>query len=65
MGVWTDLLGERAHQASAYFPIFITLGVMMIIASTSMPLIAALGKPVEGAIEPITETGPATMEPMV
>jgi hypothetical protein len=27
-----------------------------------MPLIAALGTPVKGAIDPITETSPATME---
>ncbi len=65
MGFWTDLLGERAHEANAYFPIFLTLGVMLVIASTSMPLIAALGQPIEGAIEPITETTPATMEPVM
>jgi MFS family permease len=62
MGFWTDRLGARAYTVSAYYPIFITLGAMMIIASASMPLIAALGMPVKGAIDPITETSPATME---
>ncbi len=64
MGFWTDRLGARAYTVEAYFPIFITLGFMMLIAATSMPLIAALGPPVAGAIAPLTETSPATMEPV-
>jgi hypothetical protein len=42
MGFWTDLLGERAHTPMAYFPIFATLGGMMILASYSPRLIARL-----------------------
>jgi FSR family fosmidomycin resistance protein-like MFS transporter len=65
MGFWTDRLGARAYTVEAYFPIFITLGFLMMIAATSMPLIAALGVPVNGAIDPMMETSPATMEPVV
>jgi MFS family permease len=63
MGYWTDRLGDRAAQPHAYIPLFATLGLLMIIAAACPPLIARLGD-VEGpAIEPITQTSPATMEP--
>ena len=63
MGVWTDRLGERATQPAAYVPLFATLGVLMFVAAACTPLIARLGD-VEGpAIEPLTQTTPATIEP--
>lgn len=42
MGWWTDLLGARAANPSAYFPLFATLGGMMWLASLSPPLIRRL-----------------------
>jgi MFS family permease len=46
MGLWVDLLGERAKTASGFIWPFATLGAMMIIASAATPLIAGLGKKV-------------------
>jgi len=40
-----------------------TLGVLVAAASLSVPLIARLGEPADGAIDPISEIAPATMEP--
>jgi DHA1 family multidrug resistance protein-like MFS transporter len=65
MGAWSDWLGPRKHEAMAYMPHFATLGVLMIIAAFSTPLIARLGEADERAISPISEISPATMEPMV
>jgi len=63
MGYWTDRLGIRATQPSAYIPLFVTLGALMIVASACTPLIARLGE-VEGPpIDPMTQTTPATVEP--
>jgi MFS family permease len=62
MGLWTDLLGNRAAQPPAYIPIFGTLAAMMLVSALSTRLIPRLGDPVV-AIEPITETSPATAEP--
>jgi MFS family permease len=62
MGWWTDRLGDRAAQPAAYLPIFGTLGAMMVIAAFATPLIARLGKPQGGAIDPISETMAATVE---
>ena len=50
-------------QAPAYLPIYVTLGVMMAIAAFASPLIAHLGPPQGPAIEPFSETTPATVEP--
>jgi hypothetical protein len=63
MGFWTDRLGERAAQQSAYVPIFATLGVLMILAAGCTPLIARVGEVEDPPIDPITQTAPATMEP--
>jgi hypothetical protein len=63
MGVWTDALGERASQATAYSGPFGMLGAMMIVATLATPLIARLGEPDRSAINPLTEVNPATMEP--
>lgn len=65
VGAWTYALGSRAGEPLAYLPIFGTLGVMMVIASFSTPLIARLGAADEQAIEPMTEIRPSTMEPTV
>lgn len=63
MGLWTDLLGGRSTQPLAYLPIFGVIGGLMAVAITAVPLIARLG-PVQGeAIEPFSETMPATVEP--
>ena len=37
MGFWTDLLGDRAYQPTAYVPIFFTLGAMMIFCDCVRP----------------------------
>ena len=63
MGWWTDRLHDRATQPMAYIPLFATLAAMMVIAAACAPLIAHLGQPTGPAIEPITETTPATVEP--
>jgi hypothetical protein len=65
MGFWTDALGDRAYQSSAYVPIFLTLGGMMIFSAASLPLIKRLGPPLAGSVQPITETTPATVEPVM
>ncbi|MBC8108233.1 MAG: MFS transporter [Anaerolineae bacterium] len=44
MGLWVDLLGERAKSASGFIWPFATLGAMMIIAAFATPLIAGLAK---------------------
>jgi MFS family permease len=63
MGYWTDRLGGRATQPGAYVPLFATLGLLMLVSAACTPLIARLGE-VEGpAIEPISQTTPATVEP--
>ena len=65
MGYWTDGFGADASRQMRYMPPFITLGVLMIVAAFSAPIIAALGKPVDKAINPLTEIDPATMEAVV
>jgi MFS family permease len=65
MGWWTDLLGPRAQQPAAYFPIFATLGFMMWIASLSPLLIRRLGKPGKQTISVAEEIMPATMETVI
>ncbi len=61
MGAWTDLLKERALEPLAYVPLFVTLGVMMIVAASSAPLIARLGRGTPG-ISAMSEVMPGTME---
>jgi hypothetical protein len=65
MGWWTDHLGPRAMQPQTYISIFGALGAMMFIGAFAAPLIARLGPPQGPAIDPITETSPATAEPML
>jgi MFS family permease len=62
MGLWTDSFGTRGSQAVAYVGPFVLLGAMMIFATISTMLIAQMGSPREGEIEPMTEITPATME---
>jgi MFS family permease len=62
MGFWTDSFGLRASEPLAYIGPFICLGVLLILSTLSMPLIARLGIVREGEIEPISEISPATME---
>jgi MFS family permease len=63
IGWWIDQLGESALRPLAYMPIFGTLAVMMVAASFAAPLIRSLGELEEPAIEPISQTTPATVEP--
>ena len=62
MGWWTDAFGSRASQPATYIGPFVVLGAMMAFAMLSTPLIARMGEPRRGEIEPITEITPATME---
>jgi MFS family permease len=64
MGFWTDALGDRRGAiASSYILPFVALGVGMLLAALSPPLIARLG-PATQVVEPITEAMPATVEPV-
>jgi MFS family permease len=65
MGWWTDHLGPRAVQPSAYIPLFGALAAMMWVSPLASPVIAQLGPPQGPAIEPLSETGPATAEPVL
>lgn len=65
MGYWTDSLGARSGQPLAYVGPFVLLGVMMWLAILCTPLIARLGEPQAGAVEPISEISPRTMEPVM
>jgi MFS family permease len=62
IGAWTDAFRARGAVQSSYYPPFIALGAMMVFAIISVPLIAKLGTPQVGAISPISEISPATME---
>lgn len=62
MGFWTDGFGAKASEPTAYLPPFVTLGVLMVIAAFSAPIIAKLGEPQAGAISPLREISPPTME---
>ena len=63
MGWWTDALHGRAMVPAAYLPIFLTLGVMMVLAATAMPLLARLGDVCDPPVRPLAEIMPATIEP--
>jgi len=62
MGAWTDAFGPRAISQSTYYAPFIALGAMMAFAIVSVPLIARLGESHPGAIRPLEEISPVTME---
>jgi len=59
MGAWTDHLHDPHHQAS-YFGPFALIGICMVAASASPPLIARFG-PVVSAMKPVEEISPETM----
>jgi MFS family permease len=59
MGFWTDLLGPRAADPVAYFPIFATLCGMMILASISPRLFNHLNDPPEPS--PIPSSSAVTL----
>ena len=44
MGLWVDLLGERAKSPSGFIWPFATLGLMMLVAAFATPLIAGLSR---------------------
>ncbi len=64
MGFWTDAMGPRGFERMPYFWPFATLGAMMVVAAFCTPIIASLGAPEEGAINPLNEIVPATLEPI-
>jgi MFS family permease len=55
MGFWTDLLKERAKEPMAYMPIFVSLGVLLVAATFSTPLISRLGETPGAKDETVTE----------
>jgi len=59
MGAWTDHLHD-AHRQASYFGPFALIGMCMILAAASPPLIARFGK-VVSAIKPVEEISPETM----
>lgn len=61
MGGWTDALRTRALDVSAYILPFAAAGGVMFIAALAVPLIGQLGQFKEPAIDPLSETKPATM----
>jgi MFS family permease len=65
MGYWTDAFGARASQPLTYVGPFILLGATMWFAVLAMPLIGRLGPVQGGAIEPMAEILPRTMEPVM
>lgn len=44
MGVWVERLGARAHNASAYYPIYGTLGFFILLSLLGLPLMHRLRK---------------------
>ena len=62
MGFCVQHLGSRNTDQRAYFPLYITLGILMCFASVSIPLISALGPVGNEPIDPLTEVDPMTME---
>lgn len=65
MGWWTDRLGADAARTGAYVPLFAMLGIMMIVATQCTRLLARLGPVCAPAIEPMSQTMPATAEPLL
>ncbi len=65
MGWWTDRFGSTGALQRTYLAPFITLGVMVALASLSIPLIARLGAARKPEIDPFSEVAPSTMEPTV
>lgn len=62
LGAWTDFLGTKADQQSAYFGPFGLLAIFMLLAAMSSRQIRTLGPPIDAApIQPLTEITPATM----
>jgi MFS family permease len=61
MGAWTDWLGVRGSEQSAYFGPFGLLAVCMVVAAIAPRFIAPLGEARTAAIGPAEEISPATM----
>lgn len=61
---WTDALGGRVRDAGAYWPLFVTMGALMVVSAFATPLIARLGVADESAIDPASEIKPTMMEPV-
>jgi MFS family permease len=65
MGFWTDSFGAAASHPMKYIGPFVLVGATMWFAVLAMPLIAMLGPVQDGAIEPMAEILPRTMEPVM
>ena len=65
MGLWTDGFGAKASQPASYFAPYAVLGLMMLFATLTIPLIAMLGKDDQAPIPPVSEIQPAMMEVIV
>lgn len=62
MGWWTDAFGARGSDPRMYAGPFALLALFMLLATSAVLFIARYGQADEGAIEPLTEISPATME---
>ena len=62
VGYFTDRLGARGVDPQAYVPLFVANGLLLVIATTAVPIIARLGLPQGEPIDPLTETMPTTVE---
>ncbi len=63
MGAWTDAMKSRASDPRSYALPFGVLGLLHLLASSSVFVIRLLGDaPVGQSVEPITEITPATLE---
>jgi len=63
MGSWTDRLGDAARAPSAYALPFAVLGLLMIVAACSPPIIGAMGRAHEPT-RPSSEIMPETVGPL-
>jgi MFS family permease len=62
MGAWVDWLGPKAEAQAGYFGPFALVGVCMILAAASPPLMARLGPVLSGPpVQPLEEISPETM----
>jgi MFS family permease len=62
VGYFTDRLGARGTDPNAYLPLFIANGLLLVIATSAVPIIARLGVIQGEPIDPLTETMPLTVE---
>ncbi len=64
MGYWVDEMGTASRDPASYRAPFIVLGALMVVSAASTPIIARLGYVGGPKIDPLTEVGPRTLEPV-